>query len=441
MAALEQEIQRKIEDFRVLGLPPYFPREGKVHLVKNAVSAIVGARRSGKSYRALQVADELIKGGTIRQTLQICPLDFDNPILGTMTAEEIKLIPAVFLKINPGFELTTPIVFIFDEVHKVEGWEAAVIDLSRNPHWRVIVTGSSSKLLRDDIATELRGKSISSVVFPLSFREFLRFKGFSGSAASTKGQAEMRRHFDEYLKWGGYPAIANLEETSRGALLREYFDTMILRDILQRYDVSKPKACVETCQYLLSCMARPATYQSAYRHLKGSSFATSRTAVQDYVDWARDSWFVFLVDILSSSRREQGRNYKKVYCIDWGLACQNSVVWDGTLSRAIENMIFLHLVRDHARVHYYLTKRKRQEVDFIALDNRGRPQISLQVCLDLSDRETLRREMEPLVAAARHFGTKENLIITLNQEKAFREEGVAISALPAWRWLGGGEGM
>jgi hypothetical protein len=434
---LEQEIQRKIEDFRELGLPAYVPREGSVHLVKNAVSTIIGARRVGKSYRALQVADELIKQGVIASLRHVCLLDFDNPVLSTMKAEDIRVIPEVFLKISPECELATPILFIFDEIHKIAGWEEAVIDLSRNPSWTVLVTGSSSKLLRDEIATELRGKSISSIVYPLSFSEFLKFKGFKGGVSSTRAQAAIKRHFDEYLKWGGYPAIANLEESSREALLREYFDTMILRDIIQRYNVSKPQVCIKLCRYLLSNISKPATLQSVYKYIKESGRATSRGAVKNYIEWAMDAWFLFMVDLFSASHKEQERNYKKVYCIDWALACQNSSVWDGSLSRAFENMVFLHLKRRYARVHFYLTRTKRQEVDFIATDNRGKPAIALQVCMDISQKDTLERGLTPLIAAAKYFRTKENLLITLNQEKTFHEDGVSISAVPAWKWMCG----
>ncbi len=432
----EQEICRKIEDFRSLGIPPYVPRENKVHLVENTVSTIIGARRAGKSYRALQVADELIRSGVIGSLRHVCPLDFDNPILSEMNAKDIKTIPEVFLKISPEFELDTPLIFIFDEIHKLAGWEAGVVDLSRNRNWKVIVTGSSSKLLKDDIATEFRGKSISSIVYPLSFSEFLNFKGFDKKAvSSTKGQADAKRLFDEYLKWGAYPAIANTEEGSKEVLLREYFDTMILRDIIQRYDVSKPKACIQLCNYLSSNISRPVTSQSVYKHLKESGFATSRTAVRDYINWTADSWFLFMVNIFSRAHKEQERNYKKVYCIDWGLACQNSQVWDGSLSRAFENMIFLHLVRKYARVHFYLTKTKRQEVDFVALDNKGRPELLAQVCMDISHKETLKRELEPLVTTAKYFGSKENLLITFNQEGSFEEDGITINAVPAWKWL------
>jgi predicted AAA+ superfamily ATPase len=432
---IEQEIQRKIEDFRELGLPHYVPRDGDVHLVKNTVSTVIGARRAGKSYRVLQVADEMIKTGAIQSIRHVCALDFDNPILSAMKGSDVRLIATTFLKITPECNLNTPILFIFDEIHKIPGWEEAVIDLSRNTNWRVIVTGSSSKLMRDDISTELRGKALSSTVYPLSFGEFLRFKGFQDSVTSTKGQAEVARYFDEYLKWGGYPAMPELEEFSREALLREYFDTMILKDIIQRFNVNKPRLCIQMYNYLLSNISKAATLQSVYDYLKNSGLSTSRDAIRDYIHWAGDAWFLFMVPIFSDSHKEQERNYKKVYAIDWALAMQNSLVWDGSYSRAFENMIFLHLIRKFSRVRYYLTKTKRQEVDFVVLDNKGKTVLAAQVCLDISRSDTLERELEPLIATAKYFKIKENIIVTVNQERSLKKDGVSIKVVPAWKWL------
>lgn len=142
-----------------------------------------------------------------------------------------------------------------------------------------------------------------------------------------------------------------------------------------------------------------------------------------------------MIDIFSKSHKEQERNYKKVYCIDWGLACHNSTIWDGSLSRAFENMIFLQLTRNFARVHFYLTKTKRQEVDFIALNNRGQPELSVQVCMDISHKDTLKRELEPLITTAKYFGTKQNLLITSDKEEKFYDSGISVHAIPAWKWL------
>jgi len=247
---IEQELERKFEDFKAIGIPKYIPRESRLNLVDNMVTTVIGARRAGKSFRVLQAADELISQKTIKSIDQVCYLDFDNPVLSGMKAKDLKLIQNTFLKLNPEIEISTPLLFLMDEIHKISGWEEYVIDLSRNPRWKVIVTGSSSKLLKYDIATELRGKAISSTIYPLNFKEYLKFKGFIYKSGSTKGQAEIRRLFDEYIKWGAYPAIANLEEYTKEAVLREYFDTMIFKDIIQRYNVSKPNQCIHLYQYL-----------------------------------------------------------------------------------------------------------------------------------------------------------------------------------------------
>lgn len=432
---IEQEIERKIEDFKILGCPELIPREIRLNIADNMVSSIIGARRSGKSFRALQGAVELVAGKSISSLDQVCFLDFDNPILSCMAATDLKLIQQTFLKLNPGFELKTPLVFILDEIHKISGWEEYVIELSRNPFWKVLVTGSSSKMMRDEITTELRGKAISTMVYPLSFREFLDFKGIGRKKLSTIGQVETRRAFDEYLEWGAFPAIPALDEYVREQLLREYFDTMILRDILQRFNVSKPRQCIQLYRYLLSNNGRPFTIKSSAGFLKEAGFSTSRDSVREYIHMAEDAWLLFTVPVFSHSLKAQERNYKKIYVVDWALANKNSLSWDGSRSRAMENIVYIHLRRNWPNVFYYSTKGKNQEVDFLAVDNHAHPEMCVQVSMDISNPDTLKRELEPLVATARYFGISENLILTYNQEKDFEQEGIPVKAIPAWKWL------
>ena len=134
----EQEISRKIEDFRTDGIPHYYPRQGKIAVVERMASTIIGGRRTGKSFRVIQAADELLHKKTIKSADQICYLDFDNAILSKMTSTDLPKIQTTFLKLSPQFDIATPIIFILDEIHKISGWEDYVVDLSRNPHWKTI---------------------------------------------------------------------------------------------------------------------------------------------------------------------------------------------------------------------------------------------------------------------------------------------------------------
>ena len=98
-------------------------------------------------------------------------------------------------------------------------------------------------------------------------------------------------------------------------------------------------------------------------------------------------------------------------------------------------MVFINLSRMWHRVHYYLTRKNRQEVDFIVIDESGRPAMAVQVCMNLRNEETLKRELEPLIATANYFNIKENIIVTYNEEKIFSDQGVSVKAVPAWKWL------
>lgn len=437
---IQEEIERKLLDFRELNFPEYTKRNCIIKEANQMVSAITGARRVGKSIRALQVADEAILLRKIADRNHICYLDFDNPILARIQPEELKLIQIQFFKINQGFSIQTPLLFIFDEIHKVAGWEEYVIELSRNSVWKVYVTGSSSKMLREDISTTLRGKALSSVVWPFDFSEFMLAKGTGEITYSTSGIAQIKRDFDEYLRWGAFPAIAGTDEIVKEALLREYFDTMLLKDIIERYNVSKPKQCIYLLRYLLSYISKPFTLNSAYEALKNAGYSTSKDSVHDYLEWAEDSFFCYRISMFSESIKEQSRNYSKIYCIDWALANISNWVWDGTLSRSLENMVFIHLKRQGYNVHYYLTREKRQEIDFIVTNQKVEIINLLQVCHSFTDDNVLKREIEPLKKAMKYFNLKESYIITADTEDEWAVENGIIKAIPAWRWMMGNEG-
>jgi len=428
------EIQRKIDDFRRIGIPEYHERETTILFADRVVSTLVGARRSGKSFRTFQVASELLSSGWLQSLNHICFIDFDNTHFSSISAIDLGHIRDIFLAQTQSAGIDTNLLFVFDEIHRIKGWEDFAVELSRNPRWRVLITGSSSRMLKSDIAMSLRGKSLSSEMYPLSFSEFLTFRQIEPDS-STLAQARIQAAFDEFLQWGSFPQVAQSPNAVREALLREYFDTMILKDIIQRYNVSRPQQCIALYRYLLSLMSKPYTLNSAVKYLRTMGLSATVAHISNYISWAEDSWFLFSVPIFSDSLAEVNRNYHKCYCIDWGLAIKNGQVWDGFFSRAFENLIFIHLRKKFARVQYYLTKSKRQEVDFIACDSYGKPQLAVQACLELDTPETLNREIVPLAAAAKWFGIENVCVVTKNEQRELKHDGVSIQVVPAWRWL------
>lgn len=428
------EIRRKINDLRSEGIPPYISRDVSILSADRVVSVLAGSRRCGKSFRCYQEVQELIRSGWLTDINSVCAIDFDNPHFSRMTAADLGGIRDVFLSMTPAAGPAAHLLFLFDEIHRIEGWEDFVVDISRNPNWRVIVTGSSSRMLKTDISTTLRGKSLSTVMYPLSFREFLRFRGI-GAVDSSEGRGRAMAAFDEYLKWGGFPQVAQTAPPVREALLREYFDTMMLKDIIQRYDVTRPLQCIAFYRYLMSQCGKPFTQNSALKFLRQAGVAATGSLLAGYTAWADDSWFLFGAPVFSDSQTEISRNYRKCYCIDWGLAVQNSQAWDGGYSRAFENMVYLHLRRAYPRVNYYLTRSRRQEVDFIGVDSGGKPAIAVQACMTVGDESVLEREVPPLAAAAKYFGITEALVVTSREERTIESDGITLRIVPAWRWM------
>ena len=432
---LDNELERKFADFRETGFPPHIHREGTIHMVAHMVSVLAGARRVGKSFYAMQAAEDLVGTQAIPDLSHVCHVDFDNPVFAAMTADQLARIQSLFLKQNPSFSLRTPLVFIFDEIHRISGWEDYAIDLSRNPAWRVIVTGSSARLLSKEIATALRGKAITTKIAPLTFRDFLRFKKMDPDGKTTRQMASIRAAFDEYLRWGSFPAMPSVPDFSKAALLHEYYDSMLLRDIIQRHNIRAADDCVALYTYLLSYMAKPFTVKSAHAYLSQAGHKTGREAIASYIGYAEDAWLLQTVPLHTDSPGQALRNYRKAYAVDWALATCNSATWDGSLSRAFENMIFAELTRRFSRVRYALTRDTRQEVDFLADDAQGHPVLAAQVSIDISDPDTLARELAPLLAVARYYGTRETLIITYADERVIKRDGVTVRVVPAWRWL------
>ncbi len=429
----KNEIRKKLDEYREVSRV-FHHRDSLVHVIDNAISTIIGTRRGGKSFRMQQIVDDLVAEKFIKSRKQVCFLDFDNAFLSAMTAQQLSDIQEIFLSMYPDFNINTNLVFAFDEIHKIKGWENYVIDLSRNPNWKIFITGSSSKLLREDIATELRGKSITSEQYPLSFKENLVFKKHTKSY-STKGKADLKRHFDDFLRWGSFPIIPSVKEQSRIAVLRDYFEVMISKDILQRNNVSNPQQCVRLYNYLFANISKPFTYNSALSFLEREGLKGSKKTINQYIDYAEDAFLMFPVPIFTDSVKKEARNYKKLYAIDWALANYNCISWDGYLSRAFENIVYIELRRKYPKVRYYLTEKERKEVDFIISDKNSIPFMSVQASIEINKPETLKREVDALVKTAKYFNIKENFIITLDEEKVIEVDGVKIFVIPAYQWL------
>jgi len=396
-------------------------------LKPNVVLALTGVRRSGKSYLMRQVARELIAEG--KDPKHILIVNFEDRRFAKPSLELLERIYETYLEY---FGPSKPFIFL-DEIHNVDGWERWVRTLHELGKAKLIVSGSSSKLLSGELATVLTGRHLDVVVFPLDFGEFLEFKNLeikSGLSVLSK-KVEIKHLLREYIEYGGFPEVVQTDEKKQ--LLLAYFDDILTRDIEKRYKIRKSEALWGLARFYLTNISKPITFNSIRNFIEGSTVTIERFS--NYIEEAN---MVFFLKRFSFSTKEQEKSPRKVYSIDVGLANAVGFRFSENAGRAAENIVAIELKRRCARnpllEMYYWKDPYGKEVDFVVKDGPKASQL-IQVCWDISDPKTKGRELKSLLNASDELKCGNLLVITEDYEGEERAKGRKVTFIPLWKWL------
>lgn len=408
------------------------PRRLRIKTVPRKATVCIGVRRSGKSTYLFQLMRDLREHGVARQN--ILYLNFFDDRLHALGQGGLGVILEAYYALYPEKKDTEKIYCFFDEIQAVPGWEPFVDRLLRTEICDVYITGSSARMLSKEVATQMRGRALSWEIFPFSFQEFLDFKGIeSAGPYSTKKRMVVQKGFDEYWESGGFPEVAGLERHLRVKIHQEYFNAILFRDLIERHDVSHPKAVSDLAHWLMDHTASLYSVNSLTGYLKSLGHKAPKTTVGEYVEWFEDAYFLFTVRLFDASLARANVNPKKIYCIDHALATS---VASGILVNSghrLENLIFAALRREYSEIYYYKTGTGR-EVDFLA-QKRDRSRKLLQVCETLADPRTRNRELAALDEAMTELNLAQGTIVTRNEEETIRLKDHLVEVVPAWRFL------
>lgn len=428
-------LQRLMADFHARPIPSLTARDAPVRFVRDMSLSLVGARRCGKTYRTYQfIREHLEQGGPIEN---ICRIQFNDHRLHGFTRADLSSVDEAYYALFPD-KRGEVVIFVFDEIHRVEGWEDYVLHLLDEPTHRVLITGSTSRLLRGDIATALRGKNLPLALYPFSFREFLRHYGIAPDATTSRGQAHLRKFLHRYLTQGGFPGLLDAEERLHLDILQTYWDIMVLRDVIEAHPHASISIDVFSrfAQALLSRTACPFTVRGIASGLREAGLGFTAETIYAYLRFLEEAFMVFAVPIFSSSEKVRNRNYQKLYAIDWALAHAITPGEGVDTTRRFENMIYLELRRRGWDVSYFRT-RQGWEIDFVATRKtaRGQTRILLQVAHTAQDRDIRERELRGLPETFRHLRAKRAVVVTMDEEETVNLDGIRVDIVPAWRWL------
>jgi len=379
---------------------------------------IVGPRRSGKS----TILKLLVKKLGLKNNYLF--INFEDPYFVTHNQPEIieELISTYEEYFNKKLEH-----LFFDEIQNILNWEKIVRKLRDIGRYKIFITGSSSKLLGAELSTLLTGRHLSYSVMPLSFIEFLSFKKIQVNSKKNLilKEKNILKNFDNYLLIGGFPEIVKTENIS---LLKQYYFDIVQKDIIMRYDVRQKDILEKIGIYLISNTSKIISVES----LK-TTFNLSYEAVSNYLEYFKEAFLNFELFQFSYSLKNQFKTSKKNYSVDTGLANVVSFKFSEDKGRILELSVFLELKRRGVEIYYYRTNNNK-EVDFFA-KQKGAKNKLIQVCWDLTDEKTKKREINSLNKAMEELALDEGLILTYNIEDKVLIDKRKITILPTYKWM------
>ena len=229
---------------------------------------IFGPRRAGKTYYLFQVMQQLIKSGMQKE--EVVYLNFESPRLFDIDFKEIREVITLHRRLFP--KTNKPTLF-FDEPQNINFWERSVRELY-DEGYRIFLSGSSSKLLSKEIATQLRGRTLSFMLFPLSFREFLKMKNFRAENLTRDDESLLRNMLREYIEYGGFPDVVKSEYKIN--ILGEYSDLILFRDSIERHKIRNIEVARALHSYVMQSFGRELSIMNLYNRLKSSKIPVSK---------------------------------------------------------------------------------------------------------------------------------------------------------------------
>ncbi len=414
---MRELIRQKIVDALAAPLPEFTRRTIRVPKVAGKAVAVVGPRRAGKTTLLWQLLADRLAAGTAREGLLY--FSFEDERLAELTAGQLQWVLEEYYTLQPEWRDRRRATFFLDEIQVVAGWERFVRRVLDSERVDIFVSGSSARLLSREVATEMRGRAMESLVLPFNFREYLRHVGAEPTTAAirfTKAvRSAMQKRLREYLATGGYPEAQGLSARDRRELLRGYVDTAMLRDVVERHAVSNPIALRWMVRHLLGNAAGMFSVQKFYRDLRSQGLPVSKSTLHAYLGYLEDAFLIRTLPIAAESERR-----RMVNPVDPGLIPVFDRTGRANEGHALETVVALELERRGAETAYVRT-REGFEVDFLARFPEGGEQL-IQVCTDLDATETREREIRSLQAASSEYPRATLHLITLSE--------LSVSALP-----------
>ncbi len=338
------------------------------------IKILVGIRRCGKSVILKQIMSELKEKSIDEQ--HIIYINFE-------LIEYEKLLDYKELNkyIKEKIRDNKKYYVFLDEIQKVDKFEDVINSLRASiENISIFITGSNSKLLSNELSTVLSGRYVLFNIYPLSYKEFIKLTGRNGKDENT---------FWDFVKWGGLPNRTQFtDESNIKDYLHSVFDSIILRDVVERLGLKDTVLFDLLLQYIVDTTGREFSAENVMRFLRSEKKSISTETLYTYLDALCKALIVKKIYRYDIHGKALLKTLNKYYMTDLGIAQIKNNNFEINKSFAIENVVYNELLERGYEV--YIGKTKKGEIDFIA--TRTNEKIYIQVAYLLADDKVIERE-------------------------------------------------
>lgn len=381
----------------------------------------IGIRRAGKSFLLYQrIQQMLAQGYTWDEMLY---LNFEDERLIGMNAENLNTI----LEVHASISVKRPILFL-DEIQNIEGWDKFARRLADNKY-KVYITGSNAKMLGKDVATTLGGRYITINVYPYDFKEFLNVHEIhitKQTLSATESRAEVKRLFDNYFNFGGFPEGALLN--AKRDYITSIYQKIYLGDIAARHSIENTFALRILFRKLAESIKQPISFTRITNIVASTGVKIAKNTVINYMEYAKDAFLLLPIQNIADKLAERESN-PKYYFVDNGIL--GLLTMDAKTS-LLENLVAISLLRWYGTEDAVFFYNRNIEVDFYLPDRATAIQVSYSINLST---DTFKREVDALIKLSKVLDCKRLLILTYDEEDIIEQNGYKIEVLPVWKWL------
>lgn len=407
-------------------------RDIKLPINRKKIITIPGVRRCGKSTLMEIAINELINSGVSPE--KILWLGFDDERLKNMSPEDLDDVIISYMEMYPDIPIKDAYLF-FDEIQLIKDWEYFVLRVYKSYCKNIYVCGSNATMLSTELSSALRGYPLEYETYPLSFNEYCRFHRIATNSYLEQDRAKLKVTFEAYNQASAFPEIVlTTSRSEQLKLLHGYFDTMILKDLVEHYKISNISVVRYFVKRIMANLTKPTSINAIYKDIKSQGLKVGKDDLYLWANYICDIFMFIRISKYDRSLIKEQKSLDKYYCIDNGMRTAVLMPQSNDDGKNLENTVFLQLNRllhSSDKITYY---QGNCECDFVLQREDSVLQL-IQVTWNMMDDETRTREINGLLEASNVTGCDNLLIITKDEEGIVTKNEKEISIIPAWKWL------